>query len=353
VKRLNTRLITPQLCAVILLIMLPLVSVLGLMTGPVFISLSDILSIMLGDDGATVGAANGANSQEKLIIEIIRLPRVMLSLIVGALLAACGALLQGLFRNPLADPALIGVSAGASVGASSVIVFGSMLTSGGVMLGLSAISLGAFGGAIIASLIIYRLATGPQGTSVATMLLAGIAISALSGAATNTLSYLADNDMLRRISLWQMGNLQGASWERVGLGALTAGCLAVLIPRETGALNAMLLGESEARHLGVNVEWLKRRLIIYSALGVAISVAIAGVIAFVGLMVPHLIRLLVGPDHRSLLPLSALAGAILLVAADALARVVIAPAELPVGIVTALLGAPFFLWLLVLQRGRS
>ena len=148
--------------------------------------------------------------------------------------------------------------------------------------------------------------------------------------------------MLRRISLWQMGNLQGASWDRVGLCALTVGVLAVLIPRETNALNAMLLGESEARHLGVNVEWLKRRLIIYSALGVAISVAMADVIAFVGLMVPHLIRLLVGPDHRALLPLSALAGAILLVAADALARVVIAPAELPVGIVTALLGAPFF-----------
>jgi iron complex transport system permease protein len=159
--------------------------------------------------------------------------------------------------------------------------------------------------------------------------------------------------MLRRISLWQMGNLQGASWDRVGLCTVTSGFLGLLIPREAGALNAMLLGESEARHLGVNVEWLKRRLIIYSALGVAISVAVAGVIAFVGLMVPHLIRLLVGPNHRALLPLSALAGAILLVAADALARVVIAPAELPVGVVTALLGAPFFLWLLVVQRRRT
>ena len=186
---------------------------------------------------------------------------MVLSLLVGALLATCGALLQGLFRNPLADPALIGVSAGASVGASLVIVFGSMLTANGLLLGLSAISVGAFAGAIITSVIIFRLATGPQGTSVATMLLAGIAISALAGAATNTLSYLADNDMLRRISLWQMGNLQGASWDRVGLCALTCGILKpYLIPREAGALNAMLLGESEARHLGVNVEWLKRRL---------------------------------------------------------------------------------------------
>lgn len=342
---LSSRLLTPKRCAVILLLALPIVSLLGLMTGPVFIPLTDMLSIIL--DG------EGASSQEKLIIEIIRLPRVVLSLIVGALLATCGALLQGLFRNPLADPALIGVSAGASVGASTMIVFGVLLSANGILLGLTAISLGAFVGAIITSVIIFRLATSPQGTSVATMLLAGIAISALAGAATNTMSYLADNDMLRRISLWQMGNLQGASWESVGLCAFVAGMLGALIPRDTGALNAMLLGESEARHLGVNVEWLKRRLIIYSALGVAISVAVAGMIAFVGLMIPHLIRLLVGPDHRSLLPLSALAGAILLVAADALARVVIAPAELPVGVVTALLGAPFFLWLLVVQRGRS
>ena len=214
------------------------------MTGPVFISLSDILAIIF--------SGGDANSQKKLIVEIIRLPRVVLSLLVGALLATCGALLQGLFRNALADPALIGVSAGASVGASLVIVFGSMLTANGLLLGLSAISVGAFAGAIITSVIIFRLATGPQGTSVATMLLAGIAISALAGAATNTLSYLADNDMLRRISLWQMGNLQGASWDRVGLCAVTAGFLGLLIPREAGALNAMLLGESEARHLGVN-----------------------------------------------------------------------------------------------------
>jgi iron complex transport system permease protein len=192
-KLLNSRLISPKRCFLLLLIALPLVSLLGLMTGPVFIPLSDILAIIFSGGGG----GGGANSQEKLIVEIIRLPRVVLSLLVGALLATCGALLQGLFRNPLADPALIGVSAGASVGASLVIVFGSMLTANGLLLGLSAISVGAFAGAIITSVIIFRLATGPQGTSVATMLLAGIAISALAGAATNTLSYLADNDMLR------------------------------------------------------------------------------------------------------------------------------------------------------------
>jgi iron complex transport system permease protein len=315
------------------------------MTGPLFISWADMWLILTG--------SGIANAQDTLVVEIIRLPRIILALLVGGILATCGALLQGLFRNPLADPALIGVSAGASVGASLVIVFGSLWFTNGVLLGLSAISMGAFLGALITSVIIFRLATGPRGTSVATMLLAGIAISALAGAATNTLGYLADNDMLRRMSLWQMGNLDGANWDRVGICGCAAILLAVLAPRESGALNAMLLGESEARHLGVNVEWLKRRLIIYSAIGVAISVAVAGVIAFVGLMIPHLIRLLVGPDHRHLIPLSAIAGAILLIAADTLARIVIAPAELPVGVVTAILGAPFFLWLLVLQRGRS
>lgn len=313
----------------------------GLMTGPVFISLADIWSIYSGSD----------DGQEQLIIEVIRLPRVMLSAFIGTLLAVCGALLQGLFRNPLADPALIGVSAGASVGASSTIFFGSVIGTNGVMLGLPAISFGAFFGALITSVIVFRLATSPRGTSVATMLLAGIAISALAGAFTNLLSYLADNNTLRLISLWQMGNLDGATWDRVAVCAAVVLLLTVLIPRESRALNAMLLGESEARHLGIDVEWLKRRLIIYSALGVATSVAVAGVIAFVGLMIPHLVRLLVGPDHRTLIPLSALAGAILLVAADALARVSVAPAELPVGVVTAILGAPFFLWLLIMQRG--
>ncbi len=339
------RLLRQKVCLLLLMALLPVTIVLGLMTGPLFISWADMWLILTG--------SGIANAQDTLVVEIIRLPRIILALLVGGILATCGALLQGLFRNPLADPALIGVSAGASVGASLVIVFGSLWFTNGVLLGLSAISMGAFLGALITSVIIFRLATGPRGTSVATMLLAGIAISALAGAATNTLGYLADNDMLRRMSLWQMGNLDGANWDRVGICGCAAILLAVLAPRESGALNAMLLGESEARHLGVNVEWLKRRLIIYSAIGVAISVAVAGVIAFVGLMIPHLIRLLVGPDHRHLIPLSAIAGAILLIAADTLARIVIAPAELPVGVVTAILGAPFFLWLLVLQRGRS
>lgn len=336
-------------CLLLLLMLLPIAALVGLLSGPVFISPAELWHLY----GFGSGSGNaGLALREKMIIEIIRLPRLVLSLLVGGLLAVCGAVLQGLFRNPLADPALIGVSAGASLGASSVIVFGALLASP-LMLGLPLVSVGAFAGAVLVSLLVFRLATTAQGTSVTTMLLVGIAISALAGAANNLFSFFADDTMLRRISLWTMGSLDNATWPRIAYCAAAAALLAVLLPREAQALNAMLLGESEARHLGVEVEWLKRRLIIYAALGVSVSVAVAGVIGFVGLMVPHLMRLLIGPDHRGLLPASALAGAILLVLADALARVVVSPSELPVGVVTALLGAPFFLWLLVSQRGRN
>ena len=210
--------------------------------------------------------------------------------------------------------------------------------------------MGSFLGALLAAVIVFRLATSERGTSVATMLLAGIAISALAGAINQLFSFFADNDMLRRISLWQMGNLDNAGWLQVSICLVTVIVLSVFLPRESRALNAMLLGESEARHLGVGVEWLKRRLIFFAALGVGVAVAVAGTVAFVGLMVPHLVRLLIGPDHRYLIPASALSGAMLMVVADALARIVVAPAELPVGVVTALLGAPFFVMLLVQHK---
>src|SRR5690606_1741129 len=214
------------------------------------------------------------------------------------------------------------------------------------------VALGAFAGGFVATILVYRLATSNMGTSVATMLLAGIAISAFAGAINSLLSYFADNDMLRQISLWQMGNLSTANWPRVTLITLVAAILAVGFPRNSRALNAMLLGESEARHLGVDVQRIKTRLIVLTALGVGTAVAVAGLVAFVGLVVPHVIRLLIGPDHRWLIPGSAIAGAVLLLIADNLARILVSPAELPTGILTALLGAPFFVALLVQQRVR-
>jgi len=334
----------------------------GLLLGPVtipFSALADGLSsgLSIADSGASVAPEL---QRQWLILSAIRLPRMLLAALVGACLAICGAAMQGLFRNPLADPSLIGVSAGASAGASFVIVFaGGWLQAGpgNEALGLSLLAGGAFSGGFIAVLVVYRLASsasGPlsRGTSVATMLLAGIAISALAGACNSALSFVADNEMLRRISLWQMGRLDGANGLRVALAGLALVVIVAGLLRQSRALNALLLGESEARFLGINVEQLKRRVVLLTALGVGVSVAVAGAIAFVGLVVPHIVRLLIGPDHRFLLPGSALLGALLLVLADALSRVIVAPAELPVGIVTALLGVPFFFSLLLRQRTR-
>ncbi|MFK7976140.1 MAG: FecCD family ABC transporter permease [Halioglobus sp.] len=331
-----------------LMVALPVVMFIALLMGPVFISPVEFLRAV----GVSLGLLAPSDvSQNGLILFSIRLPRVLLAGIIGVSLAVCGTAMQGLFRNPLADPSLIGVSSGASAGASLMIVFGGgALLQSGQFSGLSTVAVGAFAGGFLAVLLVYRLATSSTGTSVATMLLAGIAISALAGALNSLLSYVADDEMLRRISLWQMGSLDAANWPRVWLAASVTGALLLFLPRDAGALNAFLLGESEARHLGIDVAAVKRRLILLTAMAVGTSVAVAGTISFVGLIVPHIVRLLIGPDHRYLIPGSALAGAILLITADAFSRVVVAPAELPAGILTALLGTPFFFSLLVQKR---
>ena len=321
--------------------LLPVVALLSLTVGTVSISWVEALRAVVGSSSAT---------QIDTILFDIRLPRILLAIFVGAVLASTGAVMQGLFRNPLADPSLIGVSSGASVGASLMIVTAGGFIQGSALVGLSLVSIGAFVGGFTATLLVYRLATSGMGTSVTTMLLAGIAIGALAGALNSLLSYFSDNDMLRQISLWQMGNLSGASWLKVIIMGVVAILLMGLFPRDSRALNALLLGESEARHLGINVQRVKRRLIVLTALGVGVSVAVAGLVGFVGLIMPHIIRLMIGPDHRWLIPASGLAGAILLVVADSLARVVVIPAELPTGILTAILGAPFFVALLLQQR---
>jgi len=325
----------------ILLILLPVVALFSLTVGTVSISWLEALGAIFG---------NASSAQIDTILFDIRLPRILLAIFVGAVLASTGAVMQGLFRNPLADPSLIGVSSGASVGASIMIVTAGGAIQGGALVGLSLVSIGAFVGGFLATLLVYRLATSGMGTSVTTMLLAGIAIGALAGALNSLLSYFSDNDMLRQISLWQMGNLSGASWLKVSIMGVVAVLLMSLFPRDSKALNALLLGESEARHLGINVQWVKRRLIALTALGVGVSVDVAGLVGFVGLIMPHIIRLMIGPDHRWLIPASGLAGAVLLVIADSLARVVVIPAELPTGILTAILGAPFFVILLLQQR---
>ncbi|WP_339651507.1 iron ABC transporter permease [Halopseudomonas pelagia] len=290
----------------------------------------------------------------RLIIEHIRLPRSLMGLMVGATLGLTGAVMQGLFRNPLADPGLIGVSSGAALGAALMIVLGGWLLSGlpaGWM--PYATVAGAFSGGVLTTLLVYRLGQTAQGTSVASMLLAGIAIAAISGAFIGLLSYIADDTMLRTLTFWNMGSLGGANMEKVGVLTLCCALVWWRLPRQAKALNALLLGESEARHLGVDVERVKRELVLLTALGVGASVAAAGLIGFVGLVVPHLVRLVLGADHRRVIPASMLLGGGLLLLADVVARLVLAPAELPIGILTALLGAPFFLLLLLRAQRRG
>ncbi|WP_417604405.1 FecCD family ABC transporter permease [Oceanimonas baumannii] len=288
---------------------------------------------------------------EQLVLLHIRLPRTLLCLAVGATLAMCGAVMQGLFRNPLADPGIIGVSSGAALGAAiSMVLMSPMAATIPAWLGTGLTSLMAFSGGLVTTLVIYRLARTPQGTSVSVLLLAGVAIAALSGGVLGLLNYLADDQTLRDLTLWQMGSLTQSSVPQLILVCATALLLVVVLGRQSTALNALALGEAEARHLGIEVQKLKRRLVLTTAMAVGVCVAAVGIIGFVGLVVPHLVRLLAGPDHRGLLPLSALLGAWLLLLADMLARTLAAPAEMPVGIVTALLGAPFFLWLLLKQK---
>ncbi len=327
---------------------LPFVVMFGLNSGAVDIPIETIID--LGFEVFQSSNKDSVSQQVKTILFDIRLPRICLAILIGAILAISGAVMQGLFRNPLAAPSLIGVSSGASVGASVVIVLAGAWLHSNTALGLSLVAVGAFIGSFLVTVLVYRLSTSALGTSVTTMLLAGIAVSALAGAVSGLLSYYADNEMLRQISIWQMGNLSTANWQRVLVLTVVAILVLSLFPRESKSLNALLLGESEARHLGIDVQQVKRKLILLTTLGIGTAVAIGGMIGFVGLIVPHIVRLLIGPDHRWLLPASALAGGVLLLLADTIARIIIAPTELPTGILTAILGAPFFIMLLVQQR---
>ncbi|MBY8046053.1 iron ABC transporter permease [Vibrio fluvialis] len=313
--------------------------------GPMNISFRDSLSSLLlqSDDIA---------KHINLVIHEIRFPRTLLCILVGAILALCGTVMQGLFRNPLAEPGIIGVSAGASLGAALAIVLLGNLNFDARWMNAITLPLCAFLGGALTTIVVYRLGTNKFGTSVTIMLLAGVAISAVSGAGIGYLNYVADDQMLRDLTLWSMGSFAGANWQSITLCGITLLGLYFYFTRRAMALNALLLGESEARHLGIPIQRLKRALIVLSAVGVGVTVSAAGMIGFVGLVVPHLGRMLVGPDHRNLLPVSALLGALLLTIADMFARVAAAPAELPIGIVTALVGAPFFLYLLFQQKGK-
>ncbi|GIU14036.1 iron ABC transporter permease [Shewanella sp. MBTL60-007] len=326
-----------------LLTTLVITSLMSVSIGPLQISPSVSFHAMV--NWATQLELGNVAPHEQLVINNVRLPRTLLALAVGAVLAQCGAVMQGLFRNPLADPGIIGVSSGAALGAAICIV---LIPQGGEYM----VALSAFFAGLVTTLIVYRLASSASGTSVVLLLLSGVAIAALAGAGIGLLTYMADDMALRDLTLWQMGSIAGAQWHYVILTLVALALVSWQFNRSAKALNALLLGEAEARHLGLDVDKLKLRLIVLCAIGVGVSVAATGIIGFIGLVVPHLVRMMVGPDHKQLLPLSAMLGAAILALADIGARSLVAPSELPVGLVTALLGAPFFILLLLKQRHR-
>lgn len=282
-----------------------------------------------------------ATDVQRGIILYLRLPRVVQAGIVGASLAVAGAVFQGLFRNPMADPYVLGVSSGAALGA--VIA---MLTGGTIAFaGLSAVPLFAFIGGIATIALVYYLSRAGKSVPVMTLLLAGIAVSAFLSAFVSLLTYFA-GERLHQVIFWMMGGVGGASWRRISTMLPYTIVGFVCINYYAKELNVMLLGEETARHLGVNTEKVKKILLAAASLLVAGAVSTSGIIGFVGLVVPHLVRMAVGPDHRILIPASALLGANLLIATDTLARTIISPAELPIGIITAMVGAPMFVYLL-------
>ncbi len=310
--------------------------------GTVSVSPQQVVAIIVSHLGGDTNVA--FSQQQDSVVWSIRLPRIVLGIMVGSGLAVSGAALQGMFRNPLAEPGLIGVSSGAALGA--VIALGLGIT----WFGFATTPLFAFAGGVSTAIIGYTLARHNGRTEVVTLILAGVALNPFAGAGTSLVTFIANDAQLRAIIFWSMGSLGSATWDSVGaaLPFILIGMIASL--RWGHPLNLMVLGEREARHLGVDTERVRVSVIILTALMTGATVAVAGVIAFVGLIVPHLVRLVAGPDHRVLLPASALGGALLIVVSDLVARTIISPLELPLGVLTALIGGPFLIFLMFRTR---
>jgi iron complex transport system permease protein len=287
---------------------------------------------------------------ESYILWQVRLPRILFAIVIGASLGLAGALTQGLFRNPLADPGLLGVSSGAAAAAAGAIVFSGAWDWATPELRVWLLPSAAFCGALLVCFLLDRLARWLSPGSVMGLLLTGIAINALVAAFIGLSSYLANDEQLRNLSFWTMGSLAGANWMIVSLMMIVLLGAFIYTQRLTVQINALSLGESVASQLGINLKQLRQRIIVMVAFLSACAVAWCGMIGFISLIAPHIARVIVGPDHRQVLPLSMLFGGLLLLIADTLARTVAIPAEIPVGIFTALLGAPFFLSLLAKQR---
>lgn len=314
----------------------------SLSTGAMDLGLGEVAQALLFHFRGEAAEPSAATS---VVLEL-RAPRVVLAVLVGAAVGTAGAVMQGLFRNPLADPALLGVSTGAAAAVAVALALAHAVTSFSFLGGPGALTAVAFTGAVGATLVVVVVARRGSRADASLLLLAGVAVNAASASLIGLMVFFANDAALRDLTFWTLGSLGGARWAALGVVGPVLALTVLLSLRLRRPLNALALGEATAQHLGVDVRRTTRMAVALCALGVGAAVSCTGVIAFVGLVVPHLFRLAVGPDHRYVLPGAALLGALLLVAADTVARTVAAPAELPVGVVTSLVGAPFFFGLL-------
>lgn len=325
-------------------ISLVLLAVFSVTIGAFSVSLKSTLSVLMNQ----LGIASEAHSiQEANVLKHIRIPRILLAILVGGGLGIAGAALQGLFRNPLVEPGLIGVSSGGALFAVIFIVFGAYFPFLIGLFGSLGLPLFAFVGGLINVSLVYSMANSRGRTDISLLILAGVALTALSGALIGLALFYADEAALRNFTFWSLGDVGGANWEKVKIGFFLILLPSGLMAFQFRNLNALAMGENEAFHMGVNVQQVKYTVLLLSALVVGVGVSMTGTIGFVGLIVPHLIRLQFGADHRLVLPGSFLLGAVLLTASDLLARTIVMPAELPIGIITAIIGAPFFIWLII------
>jgi len=318
--------------------------------GPMQIPALDVLKVIVKNLPLLGNLVEGGSSplKEAVVIQV-RLPRIFAAAIVGIALAVAGVVLQGLLRNPMADPYVIGISAGASLGASLAITFGIGFSLWGV---LNSVPLMAFITALCTVFIVYNIARKGGGVPMLTLLLVGVAVNSFLLAVVSFIE-MVSGEALHVIIFWMLGSFAVCNWNyvKIALPFVTVGV--VLIYVFARDLNIILLGEEQAHHLGVDIERLKKIMLVCASLITAAAVSISGIIGFIGLIIPHITRILVGPDHRILIPSSALAGAIVLILCDTIARTIIRPAELPVGIITSLLGCPFFIYLLRERKGSA
>ena len=335
------------------LFLLAIISLVSTTIGPVKISILQIIDILFESININTNLSSSEISQAfKTVVLDIRLPRILMGIIVGIALGISGAILQGLFRNPLIDPGFIGVSSGAAIGAMFVIMFSQLIAIENNFYVQFLLPVFAMSGGLSTTILVYKMSQMSGKTNIMAMLLSGIAVNAFSGSIIGFLVYRASDMELRSFTFWTLGSLDNSNWLIVSIAFV-----AILVPiivsfKLRKKLDIFMLGDAEAGYLGLNIEKLKKRIIFISALMVGVTVAFCGMIGFIGLVTPHLVRLIMGPSHKTLIFGSAILGAIILILADFISRIIIAPAQLPIGIITSALGAPFFLWLIVSQKQK-